>query len=347
MSASTVDRYAVRYAIGITLAAAIAYGVAWEMSWVATLLAAAFLGNRGPRPNLKQSIVILAAMAVIFTVVMGMVLVFYRYPVVLSVLVAAAMYLVFYVAARGAPQLIVFLCVLAIVVFPLLAGTSTALVPLIAGSMLISTLVALLCAQIAHTLVPSAPLIAVSPEAQGIESAHAMRSAWLSSAVILPIALTSLWMNASSAILPLIQVAILSMRPDFSTSAAGGKALVAANLGGGIVALLFYQLLLIAPIYPFVLAGLFAIALMFARGLFSSRTIAPLFGTAMNTVLILIGSGTGEWGVEADAKFYERLLLISFAACYVVGMFSLLQMPGIRERWMRVGGWLSVKLAPS
>ena len=347
MTSATVDRYILRYALGVALAAAIAYAIAWDMSWVATLLTAAFLGNRGPRPSIKQSVVIVAAMAIIFTTVMGAVLLFFRYPAVLSVLVATALYLVFYLAARGVPQLIVFLCVLAIVVFPLVAGVSTALVPLIAGSMLVSTLTALFCAQVAHTVIPSPPLAAASPTTQGVESAHAMRSAWLSCAVLLPIALTSLWMNASSAVLPLIQVSILSMRPDFSTGAAGGKALVAANLGGGLVALVFYQLLLFCPTYLFVLAGIFAIALMFARGLFSNRRIAPLFGTAMNTVLILIGSGTGEWGMEADAKFYERLILISFSACYVVGMLSLLQMSSVRERWMRVGRWLSGRLAPA
>jgi len=339
-------RNALRYALGITLAAAIAYAVAWQMAWLSTVLTAAFLGSRGPRPSLQKTLFILAAMALIFAVGLGVTLSFYRYPGVLSLIVTLALYLTFFFAARGAPQFIVLLCALAILVFPLIAGISIALVPAIAGSLLVSAAVALFCTQVAHTLVPAYPAATTAQQtATALAGQHAMRSAWLSCAVILPAALYSLWWNATGAILPLIMVALLSVKPDFSTSAAGGKALVIANLGGGLVALLFYQLLRICPSYPFVLAGLFGLGLVFGQGLFSERRIAPLYGTAFNTVLVLIGSGTGQYGTEADAKFYERLLLISLAACYVVGILSLLQLPKVQQRWMRAGAWLNDRLS--
>ncbi|MEE4659467.1 MAG: DUF2955 domain-containing protein [Halieaceae bacterium] len=348
MTITGTGRNALRYALGITLAAAIAYAVAWQMAWLTTVLTATFLGNRGPRPSLQQTLFILAAMALIFAVGLGVTLSLYRYPGVLSLIVTLALYLTFFYAARGAPQLIVLLCVLAILVFPLIAGIASALVPAIAGSLLVSAAVALFCTQVAYTLVPGSPATRQAPPpAAALANQHAMQSAWLSCAVILPAALYSLWWNASDAILPLVMVALLSVKPDFSTGAAGGKALVAANLGGGLVALLFYQLLRMCPSYPFVLTGLFGLGLVFGQGLFSQRRIAPLYGTAFNTVLVLIGSGTGQYGAEADAKFYERLLLISLAACYVVGLLSLLQLPQLRERWMRAGTWLFDRLRPA
>ncbi len=339
------DRCALRFAVGIALAVIIAYGISWPMAWVTTILTASFLGNRGHRPDARMSLTILLAMAVIFGVGLFLTLYFYRYPLVFTVLVAAALYLNFYMAARGVSVLIILLCTLAILVFPLVASVSPALLPEIAGSLLVCAAVALLCTQVAHTVVPGGT-VATAGKADPSEHRQAMQSAWLSCAVILPAALISLSFSLTSAVFPLIMIAMLSQKPDFSVGAMGGKALVAANLAGGLVALAFYHTLRVVPTYPFVVAGLFGLALMFGRGLFSDRKVAPLYATGFNTVLVLIGSGTGQFGTEADAKFYERLIMISLAAAYVVGMLSLLQMPAVRNLWMNAGRWLSAKLAP-
>jgi len=118
----------------------------------------------------------------------------------------------------------------------------------------------------------------------------------------------------------------------------------AANLGGGLVAVIFYQLLLVSPTYLFAVCGFFALALLFGRQLFSDKPLAPLYGSAFSTVLILIGTGTSEYSGEADANFYVRILQITFAVCYVIGALSLLQSLHVRERWMDAGRWLSAKL---
>ena len=333
---------ALRYAVGVALSVAIAYGVGWSMSWLATILTAAFLGNRAPRPNLRASLAILAAIVVIFGVALFATLHFYHYPLVFCIMVSTGLYLNFYLAARGGSRLIVLLCTMAIVLIPLIGGAQPALALVVSESFLASAVVALLCAQLAHTLVPGGTVPAL---AQPQVEANPSRSAWLSTAVILPVALLCLAFNLTGAILPLIMIATLSQKPDFSTGARGGLALIAANLGGGVAAVLFYQLLRISPTYPFLVLGLFGMALVFGQRLFSDRRTAPLYGSAFSTVLILIGSGSGEHGGEADSAFYQRIVLIMISVCYVVGALSLLQMHGIRERWMTVGRWLSGKLA--
>ena len=62
-------------------------------------------------------------------------------------------------------------------------------------------------------------------------------------------------------------------------------------------------------------------------------------------MLILIGSGTGQFGGETGSAFYERIALIMISVCYVVGALSLLQMPSVQRRWIKLGRWLSAKLA--
>ena len=108
------SRCALRFAVGMALSIAIAYGVSWPMSWLATLLTAAFLSSRAPRPDLKATLVILLAIAVIFGAGLLFTLQFYRFPLVFALLVSLGLYLNFYLAARAGSKFIVLLCTMAI-----------------------------------------------------------------------------------------------------------------------------------------------------------------------------------------------------------------------------------------
>jgi len=341
---TAADRTCVlRYATGISICVALSLGVGWTMSALAPVLAAAFLGNRNPQPNLKATLSILLAIVLIFGVGLFLTIFLYPYPAVFLLLFCSALYLNFYAAAGGASAFVVLLYTMAILLLPLLGGPNPPLALVIAQGFLLSAGVALFSTHLAHTLFPGGTAASVK-EPLATTTREAAASAWLSTAVILPFALICLVFNLSGAVLPLIMIAMLSQKPDFSTGAAGGKALIAANLGGGLVAVIFYQLLLVSPTYLFAVCGFFALALLFGRQLFSDKPLAPLYGSAFSTVLILIGTGTSEYSGEADANFYVRILQITFAVCYVIGALSLLQSLHVRERWMDAGRWLSAKL---
>jgi hypothetical protein len=237
----------------------------------------------------------------------------------------------------GKSSFVVLLYTMALLLLPLLGTQSTALALSVAEGFLISALVALITVLIAHALFPVPASAVVAPQAPPPDMTSALHSAWLSTAVVLPPALFCIIYSRTDAVFPLIMVALLSQKADFSVGAAGGKALIAANLGGGLVAAAFYQLLLINPSYVFVVSGTFALALMFAVPLFSGKPMAPLYGSAFSTVLILIGTGSGAFGGEADSKFVTRVVQIVLAVCYVVAALSLLEDANIRERWLRYG----------
>jgi hypothetical protein len=332
-----------RYATGIGICVALSLAVGWTLSALAPVLAAAFLGNRNPCPNLRVTAAILLAIAIIFGAGLAATLYLYPYPLVFLLLFCAALYLNFHAVATGTSAFIVLLYTMAILLLPLIGGPEPALAMTVANGFLLSALAALASVHIAHLLFPGGTQL-VEKQVTHIDPQAAARSAWLSSAVILPFAVICLLFNFSGAVLPLIIIATLSQKPDFSMGAAGGKALLAANLGGGLVAVVFYQLLLVVPSYPFAVAGLFGLALLFGQGIFSNKPTAPLYGTAFSTVLVLIGTGTGAFGDEADAKFTQRIVQIMFAVCYVIGALSLLQSLHVQERWMEAGRWISGKL---
>ncbi|MEP5764290.1 MAG: DUF2955 domain-containing protein [Halieaceae bacterium] len=332
-----------RYATGITLCLALAFGIGWMLSSIAPVLTAAFLGNRGPRPSLKASLSILLAIVLIFGTGLFATVYLYHYPLVFLLLFCSAIYLNFYMAASGASTFVVLLCTMAILLLPLIGGPKPWLALSVSTGFFTSALVALVCTQVAHTLFPGGTAVAATLSSDKEPQAIAA-SAWLSTAVVLPIAVLCLVFNLSGAVLPLIMIAMLSQKPDFSTGAAGGKALIAANLGGGLVAVIFFQLLEINPSYPFLLAGFFALALLFGRGLFSDKAIAPLYGSAFSTVLILIGSSTSSFSEGAGSEFYQRIVLIIAAVCYVVGALSVLHSFHAQERWLRVGRRIRARL---
>lgn len=333
-----------RYATGISLCLALSLGIGWTLSNLAPMLAAAFLGNRNPAPAARQMIGILLAIAIIFGLGLGATLFLYPYPAVFLLLFCWALFLNFYAGAMGAPGFVVLLYTMAILLLPLLGGPQPAMAMSVAQGFMISSIAALAVTRFVHLLFPGGTQLA---EKQALETAprDAVVSAWLSCAVILPFALVCLVFNLTGAILPLIMIAILSQKPDFSAGAAGGKALLAANIGGGLVAMAFFQFLRASPTLAFAVSGFLLLGLLFGRQVFSDKPTAPLYSSAFNTVIILVGSATGIMSEGASSEFYSRILLIGIAVIYVIGALSLLEASHARERWMRAGRWISRVIA--
>lgn len=333
-----------RYAFGIGISASFAYTLAWPLSFLAPLLTATFLATKKPAPGLREVIAILLAIAVIFAVGLWLTIYVYLYPAVFLLFFSWALYLVFLASARGRSPFIVLLYLMALMMLPLLGSASTEVATTVSYGFLVSALSALLAVLVAELVFPVKIDYTDKAEIE-VDLEEAVYSAWLSLGVVLPAAIICLSFGLSGALLPLLMIAILAQKPDFSTGAAGGKALIAANLLGGLTAVVFYQLILIAPTLPFTVLGLVGLALLFGRKLFSGEPMAPLWGSAFTALLVLIGSGTGAFGDEADAKFYQRIFQITLAVCYVVGALSLLQRASIRKRWRAVGHIIYQRLA--
>ena len=53
--------------------------------------------------------------------------------------------------------------------------------------------------------------------------------------------------------------------------------------------------------------------------------MAGLYAASFSTVILLVGSTTGDFGGDAGSKFYIRIVQIIAAAVYIVGVFTLLE----------------------
>lgn len=323
----------------------VAYTMDWPLSFISPLLAASILANPKPAPGLKETLAVLLAIAVIFAVGLWLTIFVYLYPAVFILFFSGALYLVFLASAQGRSSFVILLYLMALMMLPLLGSGSTETATTVSYGFLLSALSALVAVKFADLIFPVfTPAVESPTESADFEAAAG--SAWLSLGVVLPAALLCLTFSLSGALLPLLMIAILSQKPDFSIGAAGGKGLIAANLLGGLTAVIFYQLILVTPTLGFTVLGIVGLALLFGRKIFSGEPMAPLWASGFTAFLVLIGSGTGAFGDEADAMFYQRIFQITLAVCYVVGALSLLQRESIRKRWLSVGRFIYTRLTP-
>ena len=123
----------------------------------------------------------------------------------------------------------------------------------------------------------------------------------------------------------LIFISILAMQPAFAKDFKVGKALIIGNLIGGIASILAYEVLTVIPEFFYLLLLVLLAGLLFGRQIFSGKAIAPLFGMAYSTFLLIICSTTSLGSNEADAKVWTRVFQIMVAVVYVVSAFGLIE----------------------
>ncbi len=117
----------------------------------------------------------------------------------------------------------------------------------------------------------------------------------------------------------------MSFQPNVKAGLAASKKNLTGAFVGGLIATLWYELLVMAPSFAFLILLTFAFMLWMGAGIYSGRPNAAVYATSLSTVLIVLGGAVGSEEAEAASKFYIRVLQIFVAGLYVVGMFSLLE----------------------
>ena len=102
-----------------------------------------------------------------------------------------------------------------------------------------------------------------------------------------------------------------------------GVFMIAANILGGLCAILGYKLLVMVPLLPYMILLTLLVGFIFGNKLFSKNKLAPIFGTGFSTFLLILGSVTSS-DDQAGEAVWSRLLQISMAVIYVVIAFGIL-----------------------
>lgn len=333
---SPQDRRTLRYAVGATLAMTIAMGVGWPMSFLTPVLSLGFLAAPA-RLELKAglgfvSVVALASLA-------GLVLVEFLlpFPLVYMPFIGLVLFRLFYAKADGVSPLVVTWLLIALLVLPFVGMIMPQIAFMVAGGLVAGAAMMVLLVWLTWAMFPdpttpaSAAPVPAAPAALPPTSAVKLKNSLLSLTVVFPAVAVFYTMQWTGGMLILIFIGILSMQPGVAGNIKVGMALIIGNVIGGIVSVIFYELLVMVPSFPFMILLTLLCGLVFGRQIFSGKKAAPLFGMAFSTVLLIIGQTTSSTS-EADNKVIVRVLQMMIAVIYVVVAFGLLERLSRRKK---------------
>lgn len=309
-----------RYAFGSAIIMLVAMGVDYTLSYLTPVLALGFLAPGAKAPTLKSSaafifIIAGASMAgILFTRF------FLDFPLVFLPLMVLAIFHIYYTTSL---QKMKIWLIIAMLLIPMVSLESSHLGNVVAVNLVINAIVAVVLVGLVYFIFPAArPAIeeGKTDSPQTFSASERFYAALKKTLVVLPVLVLFFVYNWSNALLVLIFIVILSMNPATSNKKAG-LAIILANLGGGIAAIVAFNLLTIVP--SFIFLGLLVLlgGLLFGNSFFLGKKAAPLFGMAFSTYLLILGNVTSFRG-EAGEAVWTRILQIGIVVIYVVIAFS-------------------------
>lgn len=330
---TNVQRHVFRLALGTTIAMTLATTLGWTLAFIAPVFTAQKLAAPAGRPRLRKiardTLTLLAASitGLLISVACG------GYPVLCICVIGIAMAVVFYLNTGGLDPFAGVIWLIGIVAVPLLGLQSSSLAVLLGVGLTVSGAIAFIVVWLVHLLIPdrsfmepptaAAPITLTSRERLDIVAQRLV--------MVMPLVCFVFTLGLASWLLMLIIAIILAEQTDAATGFGAGKMLLLANIGGGIVASVMYYGLVAVPTLAFLLATTTLVCLSFGKQIFSGSATAPLWATALGTVLVLIGSGTMPVGDGSDVKFTVRILQMAAGTGYVVAALIVFNL--YRERY--------------
>jgi hypothetical protein len=323
-------RRILRFSVGTTIGSGFAYLIGFELPFLVPILIAMLLASPAPQPSLRFAAgFVLPVTAGAFV---GVVLTryFLRYEGIFLLIELLVLYRIFYALAGGARPLRMVWLLIAALIIPLMGMASMGLAIGVAVGLVYGAVIAVGVTWFAHVLLPDLPDPASTTGAAGppkeppppaARAAYARRTV----TVVFPVLVLFFYLNMSSDAVVLVFIGLLSLLPSFAAGWKQGKALILGNLIGGAGAIVFYNLLIVYPEITMFLLLTLLTGLLFGDVIFSDRPSAPLFKTAFNSVVLLVGMSVTITGADAASKFYTRIAQIIMAVVYVAVAFGFLE----------------------
>lgn len=312
-----------RYAVGSAIIMMFALGYDYQLAYFTPVLALNFLAPTAKAPTLKSSVAFLLSVALASLAGLMFSRFFLDYPLVFLPLLALILFHIYYTTALQSMKVWL---IISILLIPMMSMQSAQLGGIIAVNLFMNALLALLLVWVIYFIFPGKESVSagnLKVTADQPNSRQRYISAITKSIVVTPVVVLFFVFNWSGSMLVLFFVAILSMNP----AAANKKtsfAMILANLGGGVAAIIVFNLLTVAT--SFIYSGILTllVGLLFGNGLFSRKPAAALFGMAFSTFLLILGNVISLAG-EAGEIVWVRIFQIGIAMLYMVVAFRLVE----------------------
>lgn len=293
----------------------------WSPSFLAPLLAGVLLANLPVAPPLKVGLVLVAVQGVGAYSAYILTSMLHETPIVLFGAIALVLLLCFANLAQGRGFLPILLILISFSTIPVVTMVSPQQAGALPFAFTRGMAVAVVAVWIAHAVwtkvsTPAAPAAQKAPE---LPIAKAITGV----AIVLPLMLVYLMYGVTDALPVLITTVVLVINFDPKRSAMQGMAMMLGNFIGGLIALVSYALLQVAPSLWTLTLISFLVALLFAvrveRGGPGGAVGLVTFNQAMvlfSLSLVPGGASPGLW--------MTRLVQFGIACTFAVGTMSLL-----------------------
>ncbi|MEH6836357.1 MULTISPECIES: DUF2955 domain-containing protein [Falsihalocynthiibacter] len=311
-------RSVVRLAVGTTVVFTLGLAMGWPLAFIGALFTTLFLQAPAPMPpKVSLKLFTLALLLMITSWVLSSLL--SPYPLVFLAVVCIGIIMSFTWSLSGAGILPGVLALMAAMMVPNVVFQSQEIALVLAIWIPINLLIAGYTSALMFLIIPvREPAVAKAPPKPAPEF-DSLRRLLRMSLVTVPFALI-FFISGSSALLVLFFVALLSQQLAAMAGAGKnvGKAMLISNGLGAVVAILCFEINVIAP--SLVTPALLCLLLCLSLGALgkSKSKLAPAAGSAITTALVIYGGSIGFFADEADAKSITRVLQIGSAVMFVI-----------------------------
>ncbi|WP_068544826.1 DUF2955 domain-containing protein [Thalassotalea crassostreae] len=310
----------IRFTVGVTLAVAIAFWFNWPLAFITPVFVTKFLGNRAAKVPFKALLSIMLVCTAAFIAGILVTRFLLPFPVVFILIMTLIIFGISYWGYSGVNDIVITMLLVGFTIVPMLGLLHQQVASVVTISFLFSCFMALLITMVIHEIVPDKTNVKSEQKKQKMDITSKeirFQLALLSTIIIMPVLIFFFYFSLTDAILVLIFVAILAQKPDLLMGMQGTKALLVGNTLGGIFAIIMFNVLTIAPTYLFLILVFSFVNIYFARLVFSSSPLSPIYAMALTTIIVLISMGSlGE--ANTGEKFYTRIFQIACACGYVI-----------------------------
>jgi len=312
-----------RFALGVTLIMAFTTAFGGQLAYIIPVLSISFLAPP-KKLSIKQGVIFVVIVA--FSTIAGYLFTgfFYDFTWVFIPLVAIILLWIYYTTALPVPLKLFLLISLLATPVPKPGMDTTVWARAIAITLTTGAIFSVLVIWIVYALFPDHEVpakAAAKPKSIVKSSDERFRQAFETFLITFPVFMVFVVFQGGNGLLVLIYIVILSMMSGISHAA--GKVKIYGNLLGGVVILLFYQLIATVPFLLFFLLLYLGTALFFASHIFSGDRTSSVYKTAFSSLTLIIGQvslGTATAGGE----IWSRIIQVMIAVFYVIGMQELM-----------------------
>ena len=310
-----------RFAAGTAGPFVICEAMGWYPSFLAPLLAGVLLANLPIAPPFKLglALVLIEAAGAYGAYILTSLL--HVTPTILFVAIAIIILLSFANLARGRGFLPLLLVLVSFSTVPIV----TMMAPQQAGALPFAfargMLIAVVAVWVTHAIWPKVAPPAPKPSQSAFEYPVAM--ALTGVAIVLPLMLVYLMYGLTNALPVLITTVVLVINFDPKRSAIQGMAMMIGNFFGGMIALLSYALMVLAPSLTTLGLISFLIALAFAVPIERGGPAGAVGLITFNQAMVLFSLSLAPGG-SSSGLWLTRLIEFGIACTFAVGMMTLL-----------------------